>query len=94
MGVYAKRDIAATTGVEIELKFFDAEKNVWIEKVRGRVARCEKSGLGLFRGDPVFRGRGFVEEFPSQRGDRRSRGKVTRRVGTSRPALGGCGNDK
>lgn len=50
MGVYAKWDIAATTGVEIELKFFDAEKNVWIEKVRGWVVRCEKVGSVYFVG--------------------------------------------
>ena len=50
LGLYAKRTLDVATGLDIELKFFDAENNVRIEKIRGRVVRCERLGSVFFIG--------------------------------------------
>lgn len=50
LGLYAKVRLPLSAGLKIELKFFDTQKRVWIEEIRGRVVRCEKVGAVYFIG--------------------------------------------
>jgi hypothetical protein len=44
VGVYCKEKLSVSMGLDIEMKFFDADNKVWVEHIRGRVVRCEKIG--------------------------------------------------